>query len=277
MNTKKYVSLGLVLSIIGGFAVVVPALADTGTGTLPPVYYNKGNDGRGLGMMRRSVLGTVSVISGNTITVTGKQFSNNNNGNPTQTPITYTVDTTNSVVIKNKVIAKVSDIVVGDTVAIQGTITGTNIVATTIRDGVMMGVKGTENNKAGEDKGKGNRPMMASSTPIIQGNGQPIIGGTISVINGTTLTVTNKSNVTYTVDTTNAKIAQGNVLVSLSNLKVGDSVLVQGTVNGTSIVASSVIDQTKLGNTSNESNAIGAQHKGFFGSIGQFFARMFGF
>ena len=57
------------------------------------------------------------------------------------------------------------------------------------------------------------------------------------------MTVTNKSNVTYTVDATNAKIVQGQNTIAVSNVAVGDSVVVQGTVNGNSITASSVIDQ----------------------------------
>ncbi len=55
----------------------------------------------------------------------------------------YTVDATNAKIYKGSVTSTVavSDIAQGDTVMVQGTITGTNVAATVIRDGVggMMG------------------------------------------------------------------------------------------------------------------------------------------
>ena len=119
---------------------------------------------------------------------------------------------------------------------VQGTVSGTKVTATTIRDGVMPGgmKSGT-----GTGAGKG-APQMPSG---ITGNGEPVVGGNITAINGSTLTITNKSNVTYTIDATNATIMKGNATSTLSNVAVGDSVVVQGTVNGTSVTASTVIDQ----------------------------------
>ncbi len=171
----------------------------------------------GMRKMTPAVFGTVSSVSGNTIMVSGRV------GFGTSTPaVAYTVDATNAKVMKNNAAGTISSIVAGDTVFVQGTITGTNVVATNIRDGVMMGGKG----------------RMASSTPNqIQGNGEPVVAGTISAISGNTITVSNKSNVTYTVDATNAKVLVGNSTSAIANLKVGDAVVIQGTVNGNSIAA----------------------------------------
>lgn len=95
--------------------------------------------------------------------------------------------------------------------------------------------------------------------------------GSVSVVSTSTLTVTS-SNITYTVDVTTAKILQANNASStISNITVGDKVLVQGTVNGTSITASSVIDQ----NQSNPASKNKVQ--GFFKSIGSFFSKWFRF
>ena len=275
MNIKKYVSTGLVLASFASFAVALPAFADTKEFTQGGMMRFSNDDNRGekgereneRGMMRPYVSGTVLSINGNTITISGKPLTKSDDDqDKTKTSVTYTVDATNAVVIKNKTISKVSDILVGDTVKIQGTVNGTNITAVSIRDGVMMSEKGAENR--GKEK-------MASSTPIIVGNGQPIVGGIISAISSSTITITNKSNVVYTVNTSNAKIVQGKNTILLSNLAVGDSVIVQGTVNGTAITASSIIDQNKPAKTESDENK--DMRKGFFGGMGQFFARLFGF
>jgi hypothetical protein len=146
----------------------------------------------------------------------------------------------------------------------QGTLTGTNLVATNIRDGVMMRGNGSKN---GTGVGT-NQPSP------ITGNGQPVVAGAVTSVNGGSIVITNKSNVSYTVDATNAKIVQGQNTISISNIAVGDMLVVQGTVNGNTVTASSVIDQKVVSSTTTGTTT---PSKGFFGSIGSFFARIFGF
>lgn len=203
--------------------------------------------GRGPG-----INGTVTAVNGNTITVTQKTGPN------ATTTTTYTVDATNAKVLKNGTSSTVSNIAVGDMVMVQGTVNGTNVTATMIRDGI--------------GRGQGWQQQTAA---IVQGNGQPVIAGSVTAINGNTLTVTNKSNVTYTVDASSAKIAKGGASVSLASVATGDSVIVQGTVNGTSVTASSVIDQGAAPSTGGGNTP--QPHVGFFGMIGNFFAHLFGF
>ena len=247
------------LSLLAGFAFTLPAFAQTTPSTPSAGQHQPWQQGanggmrRGMGMMvgKPAVVGTVSAVSGTTLTISGRQ------GFSTSTPAaTFTVDASNATVRKGNATSTVSAIAVGDTVAIVGTVSGSNITATMIRDGMLM-------------RGPGNGQGKPGQAPTTQGNGEPVIAGTISAITGATLTVTNKSNVTYSVDTTNAKITSGATASSLSNLKVGDAVVVQGTVNGTSIAASSVIDQAAASGQ--------PAHKGFFGGIGQFFSHLFGF
>ena len=204
---------------------------------------NQGGQGQGdSDRMNPAVVGKVSAISGNMLTVISRQGMGN-------TATTFTVDATNAKLLRGNTAITLSDIAVGDNIAVQGTITGTNVVATTIRDGKVGNGNKSDNNKA----------LLQ-----IQGNGQPIIAGTVSAINGSTLTVAN-ANVSYMVDATNAKIVQGKNTILLSGVKTGDSVIVQGTVNGVSVIASTIID----------SNA--TTHPGFFSSIGQWFRHLFGF
>ena len=267
MKIKKYNYVLMALATVAILATATPALAQTATTAQP----NTGAWGRGMrnrGAMKPGVFGTVSAINGNIITVAGKQGFG---AVTTTAPITYTVDATNAKIMKNGTAGTMASIAVGDTIMAQGTLNGTNLVATTIRDGVM-GQRGGpgEANKGGQ---------TGQELSAIVGNGQPVIAGTISAISGSTLTITNKSNVTYTVDTTNAKIVQGQNTISISNLATGNTVVVQGTVNGNSVTASSVIDQTRPASTATTGTTSGTapQHQGFFGAIGSFFGRIFGF
>jgi hypothetical protein len=231
-------------AILGSFLIgSVAFAADSGFG-------NGGMGGRAPG-----IFGIVSAINGANLTVTSKGFGQNT----TQT--TYTVDATNAAVTKNGSTSSLGNVSVGDTVSVQGTVSGTNVTATTIRDGVIgrKGMRGGQNN--------------VPKTPIIQGNGQPVVGGTVASINGTSLTITNASNVTYTVDTSGATIKKDNATSTVSNISVGDRVIVQGTVNGTSITASSIIDQGVAPSNTNSTGNNG----GFFGAIRGFFHKMFGF
>jgi hypothetical protein len=228
------------------------------------------------GMTRPAAMGTVLTTDGSTLTISAKQFTKPTTAGatPTSTTVTYTVTTTGATTVtKAGAASTVSAIAVGDTIAVQGTVSGTNVVATTIRDGVMMRGKGA--NGTGSTNGN----IGAGAASLVAGNGQPVVGGAITAISGNTLTVTNKSNVIYTVDATSAKFLQGNTTIALTGLKVGDTVVVQGTVNGTAVTASTVIDQgqpaTSAGTTGTAPKKAGIG--GFFGGIGSFFSHLFGF
>ncbi|MEI6479981.1 MAG: hypothetical protein WCO12_00450 [bacterium] len=253
---KKYVSLLVVTGLLSSFIFSLPALADTVTAGNAPHRNFSGDNKRGVGVHRQfGVFGTVASISGTTITVNSQVRPNG-----TSTSVVYTVDASNSKVTKDNATSSVSNIVVGDKIIVQGKVDGTNVVATNIRDGVSV---------------KGNMPDGQKRNPNFQGNGQPVIGGNITAISGTTLTVTNKGGVVYTVDATNAFVQKDNATSTLSSVAVNDIVVVQGTVNGTSIAASSVIDHGVAPASSTENKQ--EKPKGFFGGIANFFSRFLGF
>ncbi|MCX6721686.1 MAG: DUF5666 domain-containing protein [Candidatus Staskawiczbacteria bacterium] len=176
--------------------------------------------------MRPNLVGKVSAISGNTITVVSQQgFRKPTDAiiNPSST--IFTVDASGAKIFKGDVTSAVSGITVGDTIIVQGTVTGTNVVATMIRDGQI---------------GKDNENQALLQ---IQGNGQPVVAGKVSAINGSNITIVNNS-VTYTIDTITAKfIVGGQTTATISNVAVGDNLIVQGTINGNSVIASTVIDK----------------------------------
>ena len=268
MKNTKYVYGFITLAMLATFATAIPALAAT------PNYAGRGMMNRG-NMTKPGVFGTVSAINGNILTVASKQWSKSVAGTtttPTTSTIAYTIDATNAKIMKNNVAGTVSSIVVGDNVMAQGTLTGTNLVATTIRDGqIGTGMRGGSGGSV-----TGNQ--FAKISPIT-GNGQPVVAGTVSAMNNSSLTITNKSNVSYTVDATNAKIVQGQNTISVSNITMGDMVIVQGAVNGNAITASSIIDQTKpaTATTTSGGTTNTQPSRGFFGSIGHFFSSIFGF
>jgi hypothetical protein len=247
MKNIKYFSLIVMLGMVLSIAVAEPAFAQM-------------NKGFGRGQMQRlMVVGTVSAINGSTLTVSGKQGFNN----PNTSLVNYTVNAANAKITKNNVAGTIASISVGDTVSIQGTISGANITATAIRDGAIM-------------------PRLRSGVGVaVQGNGQPVVAGKVTAINGNTISITNSSNVTYTVDATSAKfIVSGVTTPTISNVAVGDNLIVQGTVNGNSVVASSVIDQkAKPSNNAGENENENSQKAqgGFFGGIVNFFKHLFGF
>ena len=212
MNTKKYFLLtALLISVISGGA------AGFASAQTPPTGGQ--HDRMGAGMrMQPGVFGTVSAISGTTITINSKgRPMGPNGGTTTATPTTYTVDASSATVTKNGAASSVSGIAIGDTVMIEGTVSGTSVTAKTIRDGVMQGM-------------------------------QPGVFGTVSAISGNTITITSKgfgkntATTTYTIDATNATVTKDGATSSVSAISVGDMIMVQGTVSGTSVTATKIND-----------------------------------
>ena len=131
---------------------------------------------------------------------------------------------------------------------------------------------GDNDNDADQDHDGGKK--VGSTTPhvVFRGSGQPVVGGTITAVGSSTVTITNKSNVTYTVNTASTTVVKGKTASNVSVLAVGDNVLVQGAVNGTSITASSILD---AGATASTTKGHGLGH--LFGGLGHFLRSLFGF
>lgn len=232
-------------------------------------HWGPGMNGHIQGNMHPGVAGTVTAVSGSTITISSTSHGPRGQGTSAatqSTATTYMVDASNATVTKSGATSTVASIAVGDTVMVQGTVNGTNVTATMIRDGMPGGMH----------PGQGQGGMMAN----FKGNGQPVIGGTVNAISGSTLTITNTSNVTYTVDDTNATVIKQGATSTASSILSGDRVVVQGTVNGSSVTASTIMDN---GATSAAQQNTGSpqtqtpKNAGFLGMIGGFFHKLFGF
>jgi hypothetical protein len=86
--------------------------------------------------------------------------------------------------------------------------------------------------------------------------------GTVSSMNGNILIVTSKNNTNYTVDASKATIMKEGLepttnpsLVSITDIKVGDFIMVRGVINNTEITASRIFD--------GRPHAKGMRHKEF--------------
>lgn len=283
--------------VASSLAVVMPALAQTsaniGAGVSVSAQggiHDGANGGVRRGGVQSGIFGTVSAVSGNSLTVTAN--ARPARPMPEQPTVgttaavattTYTVDATNAKIYKGSATTtvSVSGIAVGDTVVVQGTVSGTSITATVIRDGAIptAGRPGMPE----KDLGHGSSSTPSGTSPI-QGNGEPVIGGNVTAISGTTITVTNASNVTYTIDAASTTIVKNGTSTAIGTIAVGDNVIVQGTVSGNSVTASSIIDQGVKGSNGASANGSSTKPRGggfgfgdIFGAIGGFFQHLFGF
>lgn len=247
--------------MLAGSVAALPAFADT---TTPAPGSTSGHTGAWTGsqrMMRPGVFGTVASISGSTITVTsmmrGKPSTSGGTAT-TGTTTTYTVDASNATVTKSGVASSLSAVAVGDRISAQGTVSGSSVTATSIMDGIPTGMMGNGGAKMNGFKGDGN----------------PVVGGTVASVNGSTFTVTNSGSSTYTIDATNATVMDKGATSTVSAILSGDKVLVQGTVSGSSVTATAVIDQgqTTMGTSGQTGeNGMLSGIEGFFRKIFSFF------
>lgn len=169
-----------------------------------------------------AAMGQVTAVSGNTVTVTDQK-----------TGTTFSVDASSASIEKfsepttpptggtrpTGTTITVSQIAVGDTVMVEGTISGASIAATKIIDGLGFG--------------RGGRGHMGEHGAI----------GTVTSVNGNTITLTGKNGTTYIVEagsSTFKKITDS----SLSEIKTGDTLRVDGTVSGTTITAKNITSGT---------------------------------
>ncbi len=218
MSNKKLAISALSLALLGGLSAGMVGIASASTaqtGTTMRTYFGM----RGAQMGNQGVTGTVSAVSGTTFTVTDSKN------------VAYTVDASNAKIMKHSttntgpVTATMSDIVVGDTVGVRGTISGTSVVATEVIDG-KIGL------------GKGSQKNMG------RGGGMGTVG-TVTSISGSTITVTGRNGGIYTIDATGAQVQKYNAgasaTVALSSVSVGDTIMVRGTIKTATMTATNIV------------------------------------
>jgi len=276
-NKKIFIAFGVTAMTL--WVITTSAFAATKANNLkghnninrPAIFANKGN-------ITPRVNGTVTAINGSIITITSKKFIKPVTGStattPTSTDVIYTVDTSSATF--NKFTAPtttgvkpttstitISDVKVGDTLMVQGTVTGTNVVAKTITDGTF--------GKRGFDKG-----ILENKENIT-----PRVNGTVTAINGSTIIITKNSNIkhnkknstitttpiVYTVDASkavlnkitpesaNEAVKPAPIVITITDIKVGDNLMIEGTVTGTNVAATKITDG-QFGKNKNDKNEV---------------------
>lgn len=208
-------ALAALAALGSGAGVAALASADTAaTGSSSATAQNSmGRMGHAPG-----VHGTITAISGNTITLTDEM---NNTS--------YTIDASAASVVKIEAPAtkgeaptettlSVSSLSVGDKIGVEGTVSGTSVSATKIMTGMggFMGHGGP-----GMGRGRGT-------------------SGTVTAVSGNTITITGDNGTTYTVDASSAKVSKV-VEESVSDIQVGDRIGAQGQLSGTTVTANHVM------------------------------------
>ena len=226
--SKSVIALGAIAMVGGGLGVAAMANADT---LAPTTTTSSISAQAARGAHAPGVMGKVTAVNGTTLTVSSTNRK-------TSAVTVYTVDATNAKVMKftapttqgaarvAPATITVSGISVGDTVMVSGTISGTNVTATNIMDGMMMGGHGMG--------GRGGQQGPHGAT------------GKITAVNGSTVTITDSKGNTYTIDASSSKLEKIST-ISVSDLAVGDTISVQGTVSGTSVAAKNIIDGVMTG------------------------------
>ncbi|MCX6721669.1 MAG: hypothetical protein NTY04_00530 [Candidatus Staskawiczbacteria bacterium] len=273
MKTKIFFALLLPLAIITGFVLAVPIFA-------------------------QQLNANFSAASTNSINIR-LQPANNLNNTGTQAPINL-----NGTTVQAPVSIKSISGQAGSNINIPQSQNINSIVSPTIKPNAVTstGAKGITGNTSSASKPTlKNKSSANTKTFLSAGSVNASIklsgtGGTVVSVAGTTITMSRKTTATgkdttiYKVDASKAKITKNKITASVSDIKVGDIIIVQGKTSGTNIVASRIIDQKipptgKAGSSaksaiSNGSSSNSTSQKastGFFGGVSNFFKHLFGF
>jgi Domain of unknown function (DUF5666) len=206
---------GAVASYVGFASAQTTATGTTGT-SVTGVHQNMTRPAMG-----PHVDGSVTAINGTTITLSHASRGTND------AATVYTVDASAAKINKNGAASTLSAISVGDQLFVEGTVSGTNVVATQVNDGMLKGGFG----------------HGGPGVPGRKGGG---VMGTVSAVNGSAITITGSDGKTYTVDAGSAKVQKVSS-VSVSDVALGDTIGVQGTVSGNSVTATNIIDGMPFG------------------------------
>ena len=162
MHTKKITSLATGLAL--ALTIAIPAFAKTSapthtepTRTAPTHIQGQGRPGNmaSSSLVRQGVMGTVTAVSGNTISLSGRQ------GFGSSTKVTnYSVDATSATIRGRNATSTISSINVGDRIFVQGKVTGTNITANIIIAGLP----------SIPDRNFGHASSTSSTSPAFYGN-----------------------------------------------------------------------------------------------------------
>lgn len=201
-------------------------------------YFQGGNGQGGPAFAQRlGGFGTISSIDGSTLTIEDQSGSSTK------------VVTSDSTTVTASETGSVDDIKVGDTVMVVGTGSSTEIAATRVTDD--GDVKADADQPDRPDGASGNGPGFNGNGPPggqMPGGGQAPSGaanmsatrGVVKSVGDGTFTVTGMGDTTVTVTTDSSTTVTISKAAKLSDLKVGDTVMVRGDEADGTITATSI-------------------------------------
>jgi hypothetical protein len=201
-----------VANIAEGDKVVITGPV-TGTNETAKTISDRSMNGRNI------FTGTVTAASGSVLTI-------DTIVNKVKT--SYTVDATSATLLKGMgagTAMTATDIKTGDRIFAIGTLSGTNVAATSVRD-------------LGQMSGRKNKPPMNKPSNMFT--------GTVTAVNSSIITAIGWNKTTYTINVGTAKLTKGMgkdaATIALSDIKAGDRISAVGAVSGTTVAATSVRD-----------------------------------
>jgi hypothetical protein len=228
-----------VVALLGVTAVgySVSAFADTATTVVTSLATAKKQPG---------VSGTITAIDGTNITITGKDSTVYvvDTASAKYVKITDPVVTTTATAGTERPKPTVTDITladlkVGDTLMVRGSVSGTQVTATEVTVGTFTRGAGGIGGHMG-----GNHDHAPDGTARTK----PAAAGIIQTVDGNTVTVKDRNNTVYTVDASSAKILKDSgtrgtapIAGTVADLTVGNMLMAQGTVNGTTVIATEIM------------------------------------
>jgi len=186
-------------------------------------------------MVGKGITGTVTAVTASSITVDGKHAS---------TTGVFTVDVTGAKFFKNSATTTLSSILVGDTVFVEGRVSGSSATAVAVYDGKLPLALQKAQIMREEKKDDWREKREDRIADHVRGSA---ILGIVTNINGNILIVdgkmgTSTATTTYTVDATNSKIFKDKATTTISAILTGDRVLVEGSISGTNVTANYIFE-----------------------------------
>jgi hypothetical protein len=240
--SKRRAVLGTVAVVVIAaavtFAVVLithgggSSSAATPTATSNPQSGVGGGPGGFAGRGGGGTVGSISSVSGTTLTI--KDF----NGQSTK------VATTSKTTVTKSVSGAVSDIKVGDHVVVIGSGSTTQIAARQITD---SGTSASTNGAGGGFPGGGQRGNGGGSAPPGGATNFSFATGTVKSVNGSTIVVSSSTGSSSTITTSSSTTVTNVTPATVSDLSVGEQVVVSGTTNNGVVSATSIREGARGG------------------------------
>jgi hypothetical protein len=238
-NINK-ISVGIA---IAGF-LVITSVAYAQTAATAKTFFEHGRHAPSA----RPIVGTVSATNGSTSLTMTVQASS------TAAVTTYTVNTSNARVLKDGTTTPASSIQINDKIAVVGTVSGMNVTAKVIFDGVIPHTTGPPaGNKGGHAGSTTGRSFASSTRSSFVKFVKPAAFGSVSAItSGSSFTLAQRSKTgttTMIIDTDSSTTFRGGTTTAgFSNLAIGNLVAVTGTTTATDQILAGKVMIMQQGN-----------------------------